>query len=192
MLRLRHAPDGHLFHNIELFTEQELKTSPISPFLQYPGQLRGRSQCAPGRARHIAHPVVCPPPRWRLVRPYANGQCRNSGFADPCIATLGKRGRGRFDDRNESVRAGPLVLHVITVGRGEPDPGLADFRAGLGARYRGSRLHGCRRGRGNAALHPSREPGGHASSPRHSRSRGRRDDGLPTSLQVYFNLKSIG
>ena len=27
--RLRHAPDGQLFHNTELFTEQELKTSPV-------------------------------------------------------------------------------------------------------------------------------------------------------------------
>ena len=27
--RLRHAPDGQLFHNTEVFTEQELKTSPV-------------------------------------------------------------------------------------------------------------------------------------------------------------------
>ena len=27
--RLRHAPDGHLLHNTEVFTEQELKTSPV-------------------------------------------------------------------------------------------------------------------------------------------------------------------
>ena len=27
--RLRHAPDGHLFHNTELFTERELKSSPV-------------------------------------------------------------------------------------------------------------------------------------------------------------------
>jgi len=27
--RLRHAPDGRLFHNTEVFTEQELKTSPV-------------------------------------------------------------------------------------------------------------------------------------------------------------------
>ena len=35
--RLRHAPDGHLLHNTEVFTEQELKTSPVYRFFRTHG-----------------------------------------------------------------------------------------------------------------------------------------------------------